>query len=109
MNHAIKPAASFLVSWVVMTIVCTAVWGVVSEGLYDCTDSIGFDYWHPGNWVHGDVAVVQQVVHHRSMSEPDTIQQGWSMARLWSLWYSFVSFSVVASMIITISPRIWRR
>ena len=109
MNRAIKIVARFLMSLVVMTIICTAAWEVVSERLYDCTDSLGFDYWHPGNWVHRDVAVVQQVVHHRSMSEVDTIKDGWSVAGLWCLWYSFVASSVVASVVITFLPWITRR
>lgn len=109
MNRAVKNVAKFLTSLVVMTIVCTAAWEVVNERLYDCTDSIGFDYWQPGNWVHREVAVVQQVIHHRSMSERDTLKDGWSVAELWRLWYSFVGSSVVASIVITFLPWIPRR
>jgi len=109
MNHIVKIVAKFLTSLVVMTIVCTAAWEVVNERLYDCTDSFELDYWQPGNWVHREVAVVQQVVHHRAMSERDTIKDGWSVAGLWCLWYSFVALSVVASIVITFLPWIPRR
>jgi hypothetical protein len=103
MRHAVKIAAKFLMSLVLMTVVCTVAWEVVNKRLYDCTDAFGFDYWQPGNWVHGDVAVVQQVGHHRSMSEPDTIKEGWSVVRLWRLWYSFVVMSVVASIFLVLA------
>lgn len=112
MRRALKIIVKFLVSVVLTTIVCTAAWEVVNERLYDCTDAFGFDYWQPGNWVHGHVAVVYHVVHHRSMSEPDTIKEGWSVARLRSLWYLFVSLSLAVSIILGFvpwNPRRWRR
>lgn len=110
MCRALEFAAKFVIALVVTTIVCTIVWqGVVNERLYDCTDAAGFDYWQPGNWVHGHVAVVHQVVHGRSMSEPDTIKEGWSVGRLWHLWYSFVVSSFVASILLAFVPWIPRR
>jgi len=111
MNSAVKLAARFLMWFAVMTIMCTAAWEVVSERLYDCTDSFGPDYWQPGNWVHREVAVVQQVVHHRPMSEPDSIKKGWSVGGLWFLWYSFVATSVITSIVLTFRPwipKMWR-
>ena len=48
------------------------------------------------------VAVVQHIVHHRSMSEPDTIKEGWSVTRLWHLWYAFVVGSVFISVILAL-------
>ena len=109
MRHALKILAKFLVSLILMTIVCTVAWELVNERVYDCTDAFGFDYWQPGNWVHRNVAVVRQVVHHRSMSEPDTIKEGWSVAGLWRLWYSFAASSVVASVLLAFLPWIRRR
>ncbi|MCX6927465.1 MAG: hypothetical protein NT154_30305 [Verrucomicrobia bacterium] len=111
MRRALRIIAKFLVSLVLITIACTLAWEVASEGLYDCTDAFGFDYWQPGNWVHREVTVVQQVVHHRSMSEPDTIKVGWTVARLWSLWYLLVSVSLAASIFFELAPwnpRQWR-
>jgi hypothetical protein len=73
-------AGMFLTMMVLMTILCTFVWQVyVNERLYDCTDAVRFDYLHPGDWVHGRVVVVREIVHNRSMSDPDTIKQGWSV------------------------------
>lgn len=112
MPRALKSICKFLVLAILATIVCTAAWEAVNERLYDCTDAFGFDYWQPGNWVHGHVAVVENVVHHRSMSEPDTIKKGWSVARLWNLWYLFVSLSLAASIVLGCVPwdlrRWWR-
>jgi hypothetical protein len=95
-----KIAAKFVISMIVMTIVCTFIWELVADRLYDCTDAFGFDYWQPGNWVHGHIAVVHHVVHGRSMSEPDTIKEGWSVRGLWYLWYSFVFGSVFVSIVL---------
>src|SRR6266436_3727036 len=105
MCHTFVIVAKFIGSLVATTIVCTVVWQeVVNQRLYDCTDAFGFDYWQPGNCVHGDVAVVDRVVHHSSMSEPDTIKEGWSVTRLWHLWYSFVVVSLVASIFLALVP-----
>jgi len=112
MRHIFKFIAKFFFGFLVTTIVCTAVWqDVVNERLYDCTDAFGFDYWQPGNWVHSSeghpVAIVHVIVHHRSMSEPDTIKEGWSNTRLWHLWYSFVIFSLVGSIVFALVPWIF--
>ena len=104
MNRAVRNAGKFLTSLVVMTVICTAAWEVVSERLYDCRDSVGFDYWQPGNWVHGNVVAVQWVSHHRSMSELDTIKDGWSVPGLLCLWCSFVASSVVTSLALALPP-----
>ena len=109
MRRTLKIAAKFVISLVVMTIVCTAVWELVAYRVYDCTDAFGFDYWQPGNWVHGRIAVVQQVAHHRSMSEPDAVKEGWNVADLWHLWYSFVLVSFVAGILLAFVPWIPRR
>ena len=112
MRHALKVAAKFVVALVLTTVVCTLAWEVVNERLYDCTDAFGFDYWQPGDWVHGGVAVIPQIVHHRSMSEPDTIKEGWSVAGLWRLWYFLVAISLAVSALagfVPWNPRLWRR
>ena len=102
----LKYAAKFLLCFVMMTFICTVVWDQAVNGwLYDCTDAIGFDYLHPGDWVHTwkehpTVAVVETVIHNRSMNEPDTIKEGWTVARLWYVWYSMFAFSVLSSLVI---------
>ena len=97
--------AKFVILWLLTTIICTVVWqAVINERFYDCTDAFGFDYWQPGNWVHNDVVVVDHVVHNRSMSEPDTIKVGWTVARLWHLWYSFIAISFIVSLSLAFVP-----
>ena len=73
----------------------------VARNLYDCTAAVGLDYLQPGNCVHETplrpVATVDQVVHGRSMSEPDTIKQGWSLEKLWAVWILFFGTSLMVS------------
>jgi hypothetical protein len=107
MRRVLKNAAKFFVALIVMTICCALAWEVVSEQFYDCTDAASFDYLQPGNWVHRDVVIVDRVIHHRSMSEPDTIKAGWTVARLWVLWYSFVACSGIVSLLLAFVP--WAR
>jgi len=95
-------------SLVVMLILCTIGWSLLASGLYDCSDENMFGFLRPGDWVHEwnghPVVVVQQIIHGRSMSEPDTIKQGWSVTGLWCLWYSFVGASVVLSLLLAGKP-----
>jgi hypothetical protein len=99
-------AAKFVTALIVTTIGCTIIWQeFVNEGLYDYTDAFGFDYLQPGNWVHNlpdnPVATVHQVIHHRPMSEPDTIKEGWTVTRLWHLWFAFLTVSIVVSALLS--------
>jgi len=98
--------ATFVVLLLGCTIFCTFVWDkFIADKLYSCTDEVGFDFLQPGNWIHGNYITVPQIVTGRSMSEPDTIKQGWSMPMLWFLWLSFIAVSVVVSMLLSFS--IW--
>jgi hypothetical protein len=106
----------FVASLFVMTVICTVVWqDVVAEYLYDNTDDnmAGFfgpfygDFWiGQGNF---PVVAVPHVVHGRSMSDPDEIKDGWSIPKLRCLWFSFVAFSVIISIVLARRPRILRR
>ena len=105
MFRKLKSAAKFAIVMIAMTIVCAIAWQeVVAEYLYDCTDSVPGDFFRPGDWVHSfgghSIVPVQHVVHGRSMSEPDTIKQGWSMTGLWLLWLSFVAISAGVSVLL---------
>ena len=97
-------AAKFVIVMFVMTIVCTIVWQeFVTDKLYNCTDPAWLDFLSPGNWVHshnGQPVAFVPVIIGGSMSDPDTIKEGWSVARLWYLWYSFVAVSVVISVLL---------
>jgi hypothetical protein len=99
-----KSAAKFVIVMLVMTIVCTFVWQeFVTDKLYNCTDPGWLDFLSPGDWVHshnGEPVAFVPVIIGGSMSDPDTIKDGGSIARLWYLWYSFVAVSVVISILL---------
>jgi len=118
MRWAICFSAKFLVCLVVMTVGFTALWGyAVTDRLYHCTDSVGLDFLAPGHWVHRPVAV-ERIVPYRSMSEPntikngwkpDTIKRGWSIAGLWGLWGLCVVTGLVVTVGVAVVPWIPRR
>jgi hypothetical protein len=101
MPRIVKVMMKFCVVFFAATIICTVLWQYTAADLYDCTDD-GFPpgYLAPG-WIHDlpqqSIKTVPQVVHGRSMSEPDTIKEGWDVPRLWRLWYAFFVTSLVAS------------
>jgi hypothetical protein len=97
----LKTISKFFLSLLALTILCTVLWQqFIANTRYHCTDSLGVDYLLPGHW---DPTTVAQVMHSSSMSEPDTIKTGWSLAGLWSLWFSFVGVSIFISIVL---PRI---
>jgi hypothetical protein len=114
MRRSLKSTVIFAVSLIATTVAGAVLWEMlVHSNVYDCTDPGFIDYLSPGDWVHANagqgVAVVHQVVHGRSMSEPDTIKQGWSVAGLWRLWYAFVSVSVFVSLVLALLPWVAKR
>jgi hypothetical protein len=104
MLRAVKSVSKFLIVFLVMTVINAIVWAFVAGDLYDCTDGVLPGYFEPGDWVHPwgvhSVAVVSHVVHARSMSQPDTIKDGWTVARLLALWWVFFGVSVVVSLVL---------
>ena len=91
----------------IMTVVCTVVWqNCITDELYNCTDPGWLDYLSPGDWVHFDhgVIYVPHIVTGRSMSDPDTIKEGWSVNRLWCLWLAFFAVSLFVSAGFTFLP-----
>ena len=97
-------AAIFIVALTVTTVACTWGWETfVKNRLYNCTDDSPLDYLRPGHWVHQPVAV-RHVTSGRSMSEPDTIKEGWSVWRLWLLWSSSVAGSLIVSFLLARLP-----
>jgi len=96
-----KSLAKFGIVFLVMTVVCTVIWDeIINERLYDCTDPIGLGYLHPWDWVHGEIVFVPHVVHDRMMTDPDTIKEGWSVGRLWCVWFAFFGASVAVSVLL---------
>jgi len=111
MRWTIKSVAKFVIVMVLMTIVCTIIWQFIGDRLYDCTDDNIAGFLRPGGWVHfyHGFVHVREVVHGRSMSEPDSIKEGWNMTGLWCLWSSFVAVSLVISVLLARVPWIPRR
>lgn len=113
MRRTATNVSTFALVLVAMAIVCTIVWQLVGDTLYDCTDDNMLGFWRPGCWVHRfdghPIVVVHQIVHGRSMSEPDAIKEGWSVPRLWCLWSSFVVVSLAVSVVLTWMIGIARR
>ncbi len=97
-------ATVFIGSFFSMQLVCESVWEKhINHRLYNCTDEVGLGYLFPGHWVHRPVTV-DHVIIANSMSEPDTIKQGWSMLGLWCLWVSFLGGSVIVSALLALMP-----
>lgn len=106
--------AKFTAALFVTTAVCTVGWqAVVREYVYDCTDDNFSGFLPPGNWVHEwedhPVMTVPKIIHGRSMSEPDTILQGWSVAKLWCLWVALFAGCIVTSILAACLPWLPRR
>jgi hypothetical protein len=100
MIRTLKTIAKFAIVLIATTGVFSMIWeGFVTDTLYNCTDAVGFGYLHPGDWVHGHVAVVEPIVASRSMSEPDALKKGWSTDGLWALWISFFAASLVLAFL----------
>jgi hypothetical protein len=103
LSRLMAKTAAFLLSLLACTILCTIIWGDFVEGkLYNCTDSVPFDFLRPGDWVHSHdglpVAVVPKINPSDSMSMPDSIKEGWSVPKLWCLWCSFIAVSIAISV-----------
>ncbi len=104
-------AAKFILAFYVMTIVCVLAWEFLVAGkLYNCTDPAFFGYLEPGDWVHAwddhPIKVVSHVVPDGNMNHPDTIKEGWTVIRLWYLWFAFFGTSVAISAVLARLP--WR-
>jgi hypothetical protein len=95
--RGIGSTAVFAICLFVMLIACIGMWdGFVNGKIYYCTDGGSMDFICPGDWVHHPESVAQIVPH--SMSQPDEIKNGWSIAGLWNLWFGFVGVSMAASI-----------
>ena len=87
---------------------CNRIWeNHIHYRLYNCTDDFGpIDFIFPGHWVHHPVEV-DQVVQDGNMEHPGTIKRGWSMVKLWELWFAFVASAAVVSTPFALLPW-WR-
>jgi len=111
MRKILRGVAKFIMAFYVMTIVTTIAWDAfVDEKLYNSTDDVPFTYLMPGNWVGGNnwpIKVIPHVVLDENMNNPDTIKEGWTLTRLWHLWFLFFATSVIISAALASVP--WPR
>jgi len=108
MNTMNRRIIRFIIVLFGMTILSSIVWQYVGDQLYDCTDDNMTGFLRPGGWVHRfggrEVVAVPKIAHDHSMSEPDTIKEGWSIGRLWVLWLSFCLVSAGISLLAAWAP-----
>jgi asparagine N-glycosylation enzyme membrane subunit Stt3 len=94
--------ATLLMALLFCTVVCTLVWeNLVVGKIFNCTDSLPFNFLNPGDWVLGDYVTVAKINPSDPMDKPDSIKEGWSIPRLWLLWGAFVFASVALSASLT--------
>jgi len=100
MTRPLIRIAIFIGAMFVSTIACAVIWQYqVTDNLYHCTDSVGFDYFAgPSGWVHGDVA-------GHPGDYGDTIKPGWNMAKLKVLWIGFMAISFLLSLLVAWLPK----
>ena len=103
-------AASF------MTDVCAVVWEcTISPKYYDVGDIVcQAGFLEPGEWVDDTAVPVKNVgrpnasnYHMDGGYYPDQIQGGWTLARLWRVWWCFLAFDVGATLGLALTP--WRK
>lgn len=104
-----KYVTKFILVMVMMTILCTWAWDAFLNGkVYFCTDGGAWDYWFRGDWVHAHdghpITIVAKIIPRSDMNAPDTIKQGWGITKLWCMWFSFLSVSVLVSALLA-----WKR
>ena len=76
-------------------IVGEIIWSAVFPGrIYHCPDGDWLGFIIPGDWIHGEVTIVDSVDGNFDMSYQDQLLRGWSNGRLWLCW-SCVLFGVV--------------
>jgi len=88
-------ASKFAATLILCSIASTFIWECFVAGtIYHCTDPGFLEFLSPGDWVH--------------IRSGDTLHAGWTMTRLWCLWYSFIIASVVVSLAFARLPRRFR-
>ena len=93
----LKFSAKFLLLFFLSTIACTWIWSYcITDVLYHCTDSLPGDYLS-GSFVHGKIAGAFAYTG-------DTIAPGWTLPKLYALWYTFITASLLLSITLAL-PR----
>jgi hypothetical protein len=105
-------AGIFLAAIPATSMVCIDLWDALLNGkVYGCSDGGSWDYWIR-DWAtigNGSYpAVTVKKINIQSMSDPDQLKEGWTVARLWTLWYTFLTGSILASLLLSSLPW-WKR
>jgi len=99
------------------TDVCTVVWEMELGGKYyhvdDATEICPEGFLEPGEWVDDTAVSVKVVGLPTSWTHaidrkfyPDHIQEGWTVARLWRVWWWFLAADIGATLGLWLLP--WR-
>ncbi len=102
MRVSLTTLPKFALAFALCTVACTAFWQLCIAHVYHCTDdiSIGLDYlFGPGSWVHGIAAGGTE-------RTGDTLDPGWTIARLRTIWFTLLTTSILVSA--TLSLFRWR-
>jgi hypothetical protein len=110
-------AVIFAVAMMVMAIACEVVWdNCLANRIYlNTDDGDGGGYISPGHWVGNDegfpVITVPRVIpeHMSDRTNPDELKTGWTMTRLWVVWWMFFGTSLLVSYWCTTIQRRIRR
>src|ERR1039457_2202371 len=98
MMRSTNQFVTFLTALPVCLLLSGIIWQIYLPGrVYNCTDDNLIGFLTPGYWVHGNYVTVSEINLHDSMSQPDSIKEGWSVGKVWLLWWSFVAVSVAIS------------
>ncbi|MBK1826473.1 hypothetical protein [Haloferula rosea] len=94
---------AFLASFATLNLLLAVAWEAwFPENIYHCTDSLGMDYFLPGDWIHGEWQSSDTIEAHHDMSQPDTLKSGWTLSKLWLAWLGCVSTSIAASHLVAL-------
>jgi len=101
-SRLLAKIATFLITLLVCLILSGIIWQILLPGkVYNCTDDNIFGFLWPGDWIHGNYVTVPKIDPSDSMSKPDSIKEGWSVPKLWLLWWAFVFASAAISTSLT--------
>jgi hypothetical protein len=94
-TRLVAKVATFLITLFACLILGAIIWQILLPGkVYNCTDDNIFGFLRPGDWVHGNYVTVPEINPGDSMEKPDSIKEGWSVLKLWFLWWAFILMSI---------------
>jgi hypothetical protein len=97
-------AGVFLGVLILSTFVMTIAWDYfLHEQVYDCADSVPFGYLQPGSWVHDPIVYVDKIHQGGTNYSGDVIKTGWSLPKLWMIWFAMFGGSLVVGFLAALS------